>query len=154
MAQSRIPSHTRRLVKGEPGYSATSKRRVDASIPRGRVTRSTPTFSDRQAAQAKTGTTRERYTKALLSGQARYSSQRARETAKYNREAAAVRGAVKRVDDDVIFNPKDLRLIVKRNEVGWHRLSDQEQLDINEMFGRYGRPAMMAALGSDPDDGD
>jgi hypothetical protein len=151
MPQGRIPNQTRRLQKGETGYSATAKRRVDASIPHGRVTRSTPTYSDRQVATAKTGQKREARTKALASGQARYSSAHARAAALYNRKAGEVRRDVRHVDSDVQFNPKDLRIIVKRKEVGWRRLSDEDRMALSDMFGRYGRDVMLAALGSDPD---
>lgn len=49
--KTRAPSKTRRLRKGEYGYSPTAKRRVDLRVKH--VTAATKTYSDRQAATAR-----------------------------------------------------------------------------------------------------
>lgn len=49
--KARIPTQTRRIQKGEYGYSPTAKRRVDLRVKR--VTKATKTYSDRQVATAK-----------------------------------------------------------------------------------------------------
>jgi hypothetical protein len=66
---SRPPGETRRLTKAELarlGLPPGSKRRVAVGVKR--VTKRTPTWSERQAVQARKGMTKERYQKAVESG--------------------------------------------------------------------------------------
>ncbi len=66
-SKPRIPKKLRKLTRDEAArlnVSYTAKRRVDASIKH--VAASTPTFTDRQVAQAKLGTTKERHTRARV----------------------------------------------------------------------------------------
>src|ERR1700722_19618735 len=61
------PAKFRRLTREEAasrGVSYSAKRQVDVSVKR--ITQSTPIFTERQAVQARLGTTKERYQADIL----------------------------------------------------------------------------------------
>jgi hypothetical protein len=154
MAQS--PKDYRRLTPAELkrlGYSEGSKRRVLATIKR--VSKSTPTLTDRQYAQLgitrRVGkpTTKEQYTKLANTGKIKYATKQARSA----KEARLTRAII----PDIA--PRHLKVIVKYHENGgpkgggYASLTDKEKETFRSIFRQYSRDAALQALGSSPDNG-
>ena len=143
------PTDYRRLTPAElkrVGYSPGSKRRVLTAIKK--VTKATPTLTDRQYAQLRITkrlgkeTTKEAYSNLVRQGQIKYETRQARSAG----EGRFVRRYISEIA------PKHLRLINKWHEVGYNRLADKEKAEFGKLFKLYPRDAVRQALGSAPQD--
>ena len=135
------PAELKRL-----GLSAGSKRRVLMTVKK--VTKATPTLTDRQYAQLRIKqrvgkeTTKEQYSKLVSQGKIKYETRQAR--------GAAEGRFVRRYISEIA--PKHLRLINKWHEDGYNGLTDKEKVTFGKLFKLYPRDAMRQALGSAPQD--
>jgi hypothetical protein len=143
------PTDYRRLSPTELkrlGYSAGSKRRILAIIKK--VTKATPTLTDRQYAQLRIAkrvgkeTTKEQYSKLVSQGKVKYETRQAR--------SASEGRFIRRHVSEIV--PNHLRLINKWREDGHSGLTDKEKVTFGKLFKLYPRDAMRQALGSAPQD--
>jgi hypothetical protein len=135
------PTELKRL-----GYGEGSKRRVLSTVKR--VTKTTPTLTDRQYAQLRIAkrvgkeVTKEQYSKLVSQGSIKYETRQARSAG----EGRFVRRHVSEIA------PNHLRLINKWHEDGYNGLTDREKVTFGKLFKLYPRDAMRQALGSAPQD--
>lgn len=139
----------RRLSPSElkaAGKGAGSKTRVLATVKR--VTKATPTISDRQYAQLRLqerlgkNTTKEQFNRAVKAGEAQYATQGA-QTSKDTK-------FIKQFLPDVA--PHDLSIMHKYYRGGYSSLSDRDKEVFRNLFQRYSRDDVRQALGSAPKD--
>src|ERR1700722_3361634 len=122
MAMAKIPTKYRRLTREEAalrGVSYSAKRQVDANIKR--VTKSTPIYTNRQATQARMGTTKERYQTEIKQGRRAYAS----ETTKTRQRNAKSSRQIRKYLPDLA--PKDKAVAFKHLSSGYHSLSPTEK---------------------------
>src|SRR3984957_4167921 len=108
---------TRRLTREESalrGVSYSAKRQVDVSVKR--VTKSTPIYSNRQATQARIGTTKERYQTEVKQGRRSYAS----ETTKTRKRNAKNSRQIREYLPDI--GPKDKAVAFRHLSSGYHSL--------------------------------
>jgi hypothetical protein len=143
------PTDYRRLTPTELkrlGYGEGSKRRVLATVKR--VTKATPTLTDRKFAELKISnrlgknTSKEEYRWLVNIGKIKPATKQAR-SAKDGR-------FVRRYISEIA--PKHLRLINKWHEEGYEGLTDKEKVAFGKLFKQYSRDAVRQALGSAPQD--
>jgi hypothetical protein len=143
------PSDYRRLTPTELkrlGLGAGSKRRVLMAVKR--VTKATPTLTDRQYAQLRIKkrlgkeVSKEGYSNLVKQGKIKYETRQARNAG----EGRFVRGYLPQIA------PKHLRLINKWREDGYNGLTDKEKETFGKLFKVYSRDAVRQALGSAPQD--
>ena len=143
------PTDYRRLSPTELkrlGLGAGSKRRVLATIKK--VTKVTPTLTDRQYAQLRITkrlgkeTTKEVCSDLVKQGKIKYETRQARSAG----EGRFVRRHVSEIA------PNHLRLINKWHEDGYNGLTDREKVTFGKLFKLYPRDAVRQALGSAPQD--
>jgi hypothetical protein len=139
------PTDYRRLSPAELkrlGLGAGSKRRALATIKR--VTKATPTLTDRQYAQLRIGkrvgkeTTKEAYSNLVKQGRIKYETRQARSAG----EGRFVSVYIPKIA------PKHLRLINKWYEDGYNGLTDKEKKTFGKLFKMYSRGSLLQALGS------
>jgi hypothetical protein len=142
-------SDYRRLTAAElkrAGYGEGSKRRVPATVKK--VTKATPTLTDRQYAESKLSsrlgkkTSKETCHNLVQQGQLKYATRQAR--------SAGEARFVRRYLPDVA--PKHLSVALKWYEDGYNSLSPKEQETFRSTFSQYSRDAVRQALGSAPQD--
>ena len=108
------------------------------------------TFSNRQFEQwrtfAETGQfiSKEKRTKRLQQGRMRYRTPQARKSVQAKRRYKSIRDLVPTISD------KDMRLIDKKNRLGWNALTDKEKKRFKELFATYNKHKLLPALGSPP----
>ena len=141
------PTELKRLGKG-PG----SKTRVLKTVKR--VTKATPTISDRQYAQTRLKerlgktTTKETYRKLVSKGEAQYANTGARHAS----DARFVRQFIPNIA------PRHLKIILKWYDnggsggSGWNALDKKEQATFRNIYSQYTRDDVRQALGSAPHD--
>jgi hypothetical protein len=135
------PAELKRL-----GYGEGSKRRVLSTVKR--VTKATPTLTDRQYAELRIAkrlgkeTSKEQYGDLVKLGKIKYATRQARSAG----EGRFVRQHVSEIA------PNHLRLINKWHEYGYNGLTDIEKVTFGKLFKMYPRDAMRQALGSAPQD--
>ena len=128
------------------GYGEGSKRRVLSTVKR--VTKETPTLTDRKYAQLRIKkrlgkeTSKEEYSNLVRQGKIKYETRQARSAG----EGRFVRRHVSEIA------PNHLRLINKWHEDGYNGLTDKEKVTFGKLFKLYPRDAMRQALGSAPQD--
>jgi hypothetical protein len=128
------------------GYGEGSKRRVLSTVKR--VTKATPTLTDRQYAQLRIEKrvgkkiSKEEYSGLVRQGRIKYETRQARSAG----EGRFVRRYISQIA------PKHLRLINKWHEVQFNGLTDKEKEDFGKLFKLYSRDALRQALGSAPQD--
>lgn len=145
----------RRLSPSElkaAGKGAGSKTRVLSTVKR--VTKATPTISDRQYAQLRLQerlgqkTTKEQFNKAVRKGEAQYANMSARHAS----DARFVRQFIPNVAQ------RHLKVILKWYDAGggggagWRSLDDKERETFRGIFSQYTRDDVRQALGSAPQD--
>jgi hypothetical protein len=118
-------------------------------IKEGEPIRRETAISDRQFYQKKNRAegrpgTKEARTKALKAGKARYRTKTAKTTEAYKRRAAGIRNAIPEITS------KDAKLIDKKLRQGWDNLTPAERLQFRQLFDKYPREEVLAALGSPP----
>jgi hypothetical protein len=128
------------------GYGEGSKRRVLSTVKR--VTKTTPTLTDRRYAELKLSsrlgktTSKESYSKLVNTGKVKPATKQARSA----KEGRFVRRYISEIA------PNHLRLINKWREEGFEGLTDKEKVAFGKLFKLYPRDAMRQALGSAPQD--
>jgi hypothetical protein len=142
-----LPTKFRRLTRAEAearGVSYTAKRQVDASVER--VTPSTPIYTERQAVQARLGTSKERYQEDIRARRRSY----ANETIKKQQTNAKNSKIIREYLPDIA--PKDKDVALKHLSGGYHSLTHAEKQRFRDMFKRYPADDVRQALGSAPRD--
>lgn len=86
--------------------------------------------------------TKEQRTKRLQRHPLEYRSQRARETARYQRRARQVRAIIPGIA------PKDAKLIDRKQRENFNSWSDKDKLRFRQLFAAYPREQVLEALGS------
>jgi hypothetical protein len=141
-----VPQKFRRLTREEAarrGVSYSAKQQVDASVKL--VTKSTPIYTNRQATQARIGTTKERYQEEIRKGHRSHSplTRKQQENARNSRQ-------VREYLPDIA--PKDKTVALKHLSSGYHSLTQAEKDRFREMFRRCPADDVRQALGSAPKD--
>jgi hypothetical protein len=141
-----VPERTRRLTREEAarrGVNYSAKQQVDVSVKR--VTKSTPIYSNRQATQARIGTTKERYQTEIKQGRRSYAplTRKRQENARNSRQ-------IREYLPDIA--PKDKAVAFKHLSSGYHSLTPAEKDRFRDMFKRYPADDVRQALGSAPKD--
>jgi hypothetical protein len=143
------PTDYRRLTPTELkrlGYGEGSKRRVLATVKR--VTKATPTLTDRNFAELKISnrlgkkTSKEEYRGLVNSGKIKPATKQVRSA----KEGRFVRRYISEIA------PQHLRLINKWHEEGYEGMTGREKVAFGKLFKQYSRDAVRQALGSAPQD--
>ena len=128
------------------GYGEGSKRRALSTVKK--VTKATPTLTDRKFAELKISsrlgkkTSKEDYRELIKANKVKPATKQARAA----KEGRFVRGFISEIA------PKHLRLINKWHEEGYEGLTDKEKVAFGRLFKLYSRDAVRQALGSAPQD--
>lgn len=132
------PSEGRRL-----GFTEKARRYVKASdLARAKRGERVETISDRQRVQGETGLTKEKRTKLLRTGKAKYKTVQAHEAVKYKRRTWKVRAAIPEI------TRRDLKIIDEKIQKGWNAMSEADKTRFRNLWAIYPRDEILAALGS------
>ena len=144
--RSGSPKKFRRLTREEAErlrISYGAKRQVDASVKR--VMPWTPIYTNRQATQARIGTTKEKYQEDIRKGRRSYD-----EPTKRRQTNARNSRQIREHLPDIA--PKDRAVALKHLDKGYYSLTPAEKERFKEMFKRYPADDVRQALGSAPKD--